>query len=170
MRRIYTSFIAVLISACTAAQIYEKIYYPTINRSNFTLIRDRDLNYISLNPSGLYSTINFVPIRTNTTEEIRSPVITAIENLNVPSLSTLLFKNSRISLLQKPANISGFKIKDNFSVRWSDLTLNPVFAANRTYYDLISKNPWLINANPWVNDTFWTALLRNSFLYFNHRK
>ena len=170
MRRIYASFIAVLISACAAAQIYEKIYCPTINRSNFTLIPDRDLNYISLNPPGLCSTINFVPLRADTTGEIRFPVIMAIENFNDLSLNLLLLKNNRASLFRKPADISGFRINDNFNVRWSNLTLNPAFTASRTYYDLISKSPWLINTNSWVNDTFWTALLRNSFLYFNHRK
>ncbi len=170
MRRVYTMFITVLITVSVLAQENEKMSYQTVSRIKPESIEDQDTAYSLDYPSRLYSMVGYVPLLKDMTGELNFPIIETRENINGLTMKPVFLKSNWTSLSWNATTISGYRYNDTYRGNWRYLTLSPAFVTGKNYYDLTVKSPWLLNTNPWVNDTFWTALLRNSYLYFNNRK
>lgn len=172
MRRIYATFIALLITLFVSAQGIEKTSYQTVSINKSTSIHNWDTSYGLYNHSGFYNIIDYLPLWIHKTREPGLPVISVKGNFNWLVINPGFLKSIRNGIEWNgiAKSISAYPFINTYNANGTYLILDPMFINPRDYYDLISKSPWLLDTNPWINDTFWTALLRNSYLYFNHRK
>jgi hypothetical protein len=159
-----------MITACTLAQEQEKMSSQTVISNKYALIGSLNTEPWLSNPSGFYQTVSIIPFLTNRYSELNLPVIANMKNFSRLTTEPLLFNCISANLSWKTIALSGLGTNDISNIKWINFNLSPCFVPGRNYYDLLSRNPWSINTNPWIYDTFWTALIRNSFLFINHRQ
>jgi hypothetical protein len=170
MRRISIIVLSVMITVCTLGQELGKLSSQTAICNKSALIGSLNTAPWLPNTSGLYQTVSLIPFWTIRYSELNLPVIANMESFSRLTTEPLLFNSLSANLSWKTIALSRLGTNDISNIKWLNLNLSPSFVPGRNYYDLLSRNPWSINTNPWIYDTFWTALIRNSFLFINHRQ
>jgi hypothetical protein len=101
--------------------------------------------------------------------------LTRVSTLNTLSLNSIsrtapksIVTNLYSGIKLGDINVSGIRMPIYFSTTQSIMNSRTIFATNSSYYDLVYRSPWLLYKDPWVFDTFWTALIRDALLPTGH--
>ena len=75
---------------------------------------------------------------------------------------------SGIKSLQVSKVLLSFRFSYSYPEAWQSLKIMPVYNSYLKYYDLMNRSPWMLNAR-YINDTFWSTLMRELYQSASHR-
>jgi hypothetical protein len=149
-------------SGLIKAQIPQKMNQQSITGIKSVSLGNLDTTFNLENTSGLYGLSGSVSALKDMTVKPIFCITTTSGNIYNLTNKPFLFNDIGPSLTWKPITIAGYTI-DTYNGIWYSLDNKPSFASSRNIYDLT-------NNHIWTNDTFWNSLLRNTYLFLNHRK